>query len=116
MMTPNFIACLRPGSGIKVSLALNFVIPKRAVGARGTCCLHAASQLMWRQPPRLSAERSDARVERTLLSVAFDLDLESKPARPNPYRAGAPARFPTPKLSSRRSAPSARLKDPCTPI
>jgi hypothetical protein len=27
---------------------------------RGTCFSHAALQLMWRQPPRLSAERSDA--------------------------------------------------------
>jgi hypothetical protein len=31
---------------------------------------------MWGQPPRLSAERSDARMERTLLSVAFDFDLD----------------------------------------
>jgi hypothetical protein len=41
-------------------MSQDLVIPKRAVGGRGTCCLHAAPQLMWRQPPRLSKERSDA--------------------------------------------------------
>jgi hypothetical protein len=36
---------------------------------------------MWRQPPRLSAERSDARVERTLLYVDFGVDLDFDFAR-----------------------------------
>jgi len=31
---------------------------------------------MWGQPPRLSGGAQRARVERTLLSVAFDLDLD----------------------------------------
>ncbi len=73
-----------------------FCHSERAEGGRGTCCLHAASQLMWRQPPRPSAERSQASVERTLLSVAFDVDLDSKLARP---RARV-ERAPTPAAST----------------
>jgi hypothetical protein len=61
------------------------------------------AQLTWRRPPRPSAERSDARVERTLLSVDFDplkLTLVLNQTEPAPRRAGAPARClqPTPRF------------------
>jgi hypothetical protein len=50
-----------------------------------------SAQLMWRQPPRLSAERSDARVERTLLSLAFDVDVDLALGLVIPTGAGATA-------------------------
>jgi hypothetical protein len=46
----------------------------------GTCCPPVAPQLMWRQPPRLSPQRSDAPVEQTLLSVVFDVGFDVAPA------------------------------------
>ena len=94
----------------------HLVIPMHAAGGRepapseagGTCCSHAAPQPMWRQPPRLSAERSDAkrqqkggnirrvrhqipaqrygaeyaRVARTLLSGVFPRERKAKTPEP----------------------------------
>jgi hypothetical protein len=60
------------------------VIPKRAEGERGTCCPPAAPKSCGDGRLGPSAERSDARVEQTLPSVAFDFDLGLDPelARP----------------------------------
>src|SRR5579863_565800 len=62
---------------------------------------------MWRRPPRPSAERSDARVERTLLSVASDLDLildfdSQLPFQPLSFRRASEARQEEPALSRQR--------------
>ena len=75
-----------------------FCHSERAEGSARNLLLHAASQLMWRQPPRRSAERSQASVERTLLSVAFDLDVDFDFKRPDECSAGAPAGCPSPTL------------------
>ena len=74
--------------------------------SRRTCCSPAAPQLMWRQPSSAvsGAKRRQASVERTLLSVASDLevDLDSEPA---PVWSGRP-----------RPLPSAEARDALTEI
>ena len=62
--------CLSPvlGVGFEVSLA-------RQISQPASSC--DSERLMWRRPPRPSAKQSDARVERTLLSVAVDVDFDS---------------------------------------
>ena len=50
---------------------------RRGRRSGGTCCPPAVPQLMWRQPPRPSADRSDAHAERILPSAAFDVELDA---------------------------------------
>jgi hypothetical protein len=65
---------------------ITFVIPS---GARNLG-FAAAPQLMWRRPPRPSAEQSDAPVERTLVSLPLTLPLTSVLTSPAPHQWRVP--------------------------